>query len=63
MHLEFENMYNKLDDAFNSAVRLGNTERMGGVVGLVAQMCVDAILRNKLDEKGGLSACDFALAR
>ena len=61
MHVRFEEAYTQLDNAFNSAERIGDTKTMGGAVGLMAQMCVDAILRNKLDEKGACSCTLTAL--
>ncbi|KAI0351545.1 hypothetical protein OH77DRAFT_1411022 [Trametes cingulata] len=51
-HARFNEMYRRLDSAYTSARRSGNQRVMGGVVAIMAKMCADAILRDRLFEKG-----------
>ena len=52
MHLQFDDIYDRLDQALTNACSSGDVRRMGGVVGLMARMCVDVILRDKLAIRG-----------
>ena len=51
-HARFNEIYRKLDGAYSSARRRGNEKVMGGVVGIMAKMCADALLRDKLFDRG-----------
>ncbi|KAJ6616468.1 hypothetical protein B0H10DRAFT_1949115 [Mycena sp. CBHHK59/15] len=52
VHANFESIYRRLDKAYT---RNASNERIkGGIVGIYARMCVDALLRNKLFERGFL---------
>ncbi|TBU53389.1 hypothetical protein BD310DRAFT_887831 [Dichomitus squalens] len=51
-HARFNEIYKKLNATYTSAQRQGNEKVMGGVVGIMAKMCADALLRDKLFEKG-----------
>ncbi|KAI0374602.1 hypothetical protein BV20DRAFT_934661 [Pilatotrama ljubarskyi] len=51
-HARFNEMYRRLDGVYASARRAGNQRVMGGVVAIMAKMCADAILRDRLFEKG-----------
>ncbi|KAI1791760.1 hypothetical protein LXA43DRAFT_1181643 [Ganoderma leucocontextum] len=51
-HARFNEIYEKLDAAYTSAERNGNEKVMGGIVGIMAKMCADALLRDKLFDKG-----------
>ncbi|CAL1708906.1 unnamed protein product [Somion occarium] len=55
VHVNFPQIYRKLDDAFAQAKTLGNDKVMGGIVCIWAKMSVDARLRNKLFKEGLLS--------
>lgn len=52
IHARFNDYHKRLDAAYTSARRCGNEKVMGGVVGIMAKMCADAILRDKLFQKG-----------
>lgn len=52
IHTRFNDYHKRLDAAYTSARRCGNEKVMGGVVGIMAKMCADAILRDKLFQKG-----------
>ncbi|KAH9848834.1 hypothetical protein C2E23DRAFT_409155 [Lenzites betulinus] len=52
VHTRFNEMYKRLDAAYTSAKRSKNEKAMGGVVAIMAKMCADAILRDKLFQKG-----------
>ncbi len=51
-HKHFDELYERLDSAFDSACVRHNSQEMGGVLGLMTQMCVDNILRDMLINKG-----------
>ncbi|KAI0697339.1 hypothetical protein C8T65DRAFT_755476 [Cerioporus squamosus] len=51
VHARFSEIYKKLNAAYNAGKREGNEKIMGAVVGMMAKMCSDAILRDKLFEK------------
>ncbi|TBU57428.1 hypothetical protein BD310DRAFT_821584 [Dichomitus squalens] len=55
VHANFNDIYRKLDSAYVGAQRRGNEKLMGGIVGIWAKMCADAILRDKLFDEGLLS--------
>ena len=52
MHTNFSDIYKKLDSAYIGAQRRGNERLMGGIVGVWAKMCADAILRDRLFNEG-----------
>ncbi|TFK71918.1 hypothetical protein BDN72DRAFT_837124 [Pluteus cervinus] len=52
VHANFDALYDQLDAAFNANIE--NKKIAGGIVSIYAQMSADAILRNKLFEKGFL---------
>ncbi|EIW60332.1 uncharacterized protein TRAVEDRAFT_45581 [Trametes versicolor FP-101664 SS1] len=52
IHARFNDYHKRLDSAYSSARRCSNEKVMGGVVGIMAKMCADAILRDKLFQKG-----------
>ena len=52
VHAHFNDIYKKLDCAYVGAQRRGNEKLMGGIVGVWAKMCADAILRDKLFHEG-----------
>ncbi|CDO78081.1 hypothetical protein BN946_scf184702.g2 [Trametes cinnabarina] len=52
VHARFNELYKRLDATYSSANRRGNEKAMGSVVGIMAKMCADAILRDKLFQKG-----------
>ena len=51
VHANFSSIYSKLEKAYEQSAR-DNYKIKGGVVGIVAKMCVDSLLRNKLFGKG-----------
>ncbi|TFK71925.1 hypothetical protein BDN72DRAFT_837132 [Pluteus cervinus] len=52
VHANFESVYTRLDTAYT---RYSDNDKLaGGIVGIFAKMCSDAILRNKLISKGFL---------
>ncbi|KAJ7089251.1 hypothetical protein B0H15DRAFT_840062 [Mycena belliarum] len=53
VHANFDNIYRRLDKAYNG--NTSNVRLKGGIVGIYARMCVDAILRNKLFQRGFLA--------
>lgn len=55
-HARFNEIYEELDAAYTSAQRKGNEKIMGGVVGIMAKMCADALLRDKLFDKGAYTS-------
>ena len=52
MHANFNDIYKKLDYVYTGAQERGNEKLMGGIVGIWAKMCADAILRDKLFHEG-----------
>lgn len=52
VHARFPEIFKKLDTVYVSAQRRGNVRMMGGIVGVWAKMCADAILRDKLFQEG-----------
>ncbi|CDO78082.1 hypothetical protein BN946_scf184702.g3 [Trametes cinnabarina] len=50
-HARFDDIYQRLDAMYSSAGRRGDEKAMGAVVGLMAKMCTDAILRDRLFQK------------
>ena len=52
MHTNFNDIYKRLDYAYTGAQERGNEKLMGGIVGIWAKMCADAILRDKLFHEG-----------
>ncbi|RPD56410.1 hypothetical protein L226DRAFT_554441 [Lentinus tigrinus ALCF2SS1-7] len=54
VHARFPEIYKKLNAAYNAGKRERNEKIMGAVVGMMVKMCSDAILRDKLFEKGML---------
>ena len=54
VHSRFEELYKKLNQMYASAQRKNNYKIMGAVIGIMAKMCADALLRDKLFEKGML---------
>lgn len=50
IHANFSDIYRKLNDAYTKNAR--NEKIVGGVVGIWAKMCVDAVLRNRLVHEG-----------
>ena len=63
VHARFPEIYKKLNAAYNAGKRERNEKIMGAVVGMMAKMCADAILRNKLFEKGELANALACLSR
>ncbi|KAH9941110.1 uncharacterized protein BXZ73DRAFT_42148 [Epithele typhae] len=55
VHAHFDRLYSRLDSAFVTAEKRGIERAMGGIVGIWSKMCADAILRDKLFQKGLLS--------
>ncbi|KAI0672651.1 hypothetical protein C8Q78DRAFT_1020664 [Trametes maxima] len=55
VHARFNDIYRRLDATYSRAQKKGNVKVMGGVVGIMAKMCADSILRDKLFQKGLLS--------
>ncbi|PIL28173.1 hypothetical protein GSI_09710 [Ganoderma sinense ZZ0214-1] len=51
-HARFNEIYKKLDGTYTAARRRDNEKVMGGVVGIMAKMCADALLRDKLFARG-----------
>ncbi len=56
VHARFNEIYRKLDAAYTSAESNVNEKVMGGVVGIMAKMCADALLRDKLFDQGSYSS-------
>ncbi|KAJ8472477.1 hypothetical protein ONZ51_g8489 [Trametes cubensis] len=52
VHASFNEVYKRLDRAYSDAQEKGDTRTMGGVVGIMAKLCADAILRDKLFDRG-----------
>ncbi|KAJ8509407.1 hypothetical protein ONZ45_g8429 [Pleurotus djamor] len=52
VHQDFDSIHRRLDQLYQR--NPNNVKVMGGVVGVFAKMCIDAILRDKLMEKGFL---------
>ncbi|TFK49399.1 hypothetical protein OE88DRAFT_1662959 [Heliocybe sulcata] len=53
VHANFDSIYRRLDKAYND---YSDNERiLGGIIGIFAKMCTDAILRDKLFRAGFLS--------
>ena len=52
VHTNFSDIFKKLDSAYVGAQRRSNEKLMGGIVGIWAKMCADAILRDKLFQEG-----------
>ncbi|KAI0755782.1 hypothetical protein C8Q74DRAFT_1360822 [Fomes fomentarius] len=52
VHKNFDNIHNRLAVAFAAALSSGAMLEMGAILGLMTQMCVDNILRDKLVAKG-----------
>jgi hypothetical protein len=50
VHANFSSIYSKLEKAYELSGE--NNKIKGGIVGIVAKMCVDSLLRNKLFGKG-----------
>ena len=50
VHQDFDSIHRRLDQLYQR--NPNNVKVMGGVVGVFAKMCIDAILRDKLMEKG-----------
>ncbi|KAI0336663.1 hypothetical protein GY45DRAFT_6348 [Cubamyces sp. BRFM 1775] len=55
VHAHFPEISKKLDTVYAAAQRKGDNRLMGGIVGVWAKMCADAILRDKLFQEGLLS--------
>ncbi|CDO71187.1 hypothetical protein BN946_scf184845.g57 [Trametes cinnabarina] len=55
VHNNFPEIAKKLDTVYSAAQKKGNERLMGGIVGVWAKMCADAILRDKLFHEGLLS--------
>ncbi|KAI0707998.1 hypothetical protein C8Q76DRAFT_770754 [Earliella scabrosa] len=52
IHTRFDGIYKRLNATYTAARRDGDEKAMGGVVGIMARMCADALLRDRLFEKG-----------
>ncbi|KAH9900754.1 hypothetical protein C8Q73DRAFT_675606 [Cubamyces lactineus] len=52
VHTHFNEVYKRLDHAYSDAQRKGDERTMGGIVGILAKLCADAILRDKLFDRG-----------
>lgn len=50
IHANFNEIYHNIDDVYVANVR--NEKITGGIVGIYTKMCADAILRDKLFQKG-----------
>ena len=50
VHADFNTIYSRIDSFYQR--NLSNSKIRGAIVGIYAKMCIDAILRNKLFEKG-----------
>lgn len=50
VHADFNVIYGRIDSFYQR--NLGNTKIRGAIVGVYAKMCIDAILRDKLFNKG-----------
>ena len=64
VHTNFSDIYNKLNSAYIAAQQRGNEKFMGGIVGVWAKMCADAILRDRLFNEGAYTlvpSADWAL--
>ncbi|KAI0765241.1 hypothetical protein C8Q74DRAFT_1205823 [Fomes fomentarius] len=55
VHANFNEIYRKLNSAYVGAQSRSNERLMGGIIGVWAKMCADAILRDKLFNEGLLS--------
>ena len=55
-------IYKKLHGTYRVARTQNNEKVMGGVVGIMAKMCADALLRDKLFEKGLWHLCWWVYA-
>ncbi|KAI0634784.1 hypothetical protein C8Q77DRAFT_654669 [Trametes polyzona] len=55
VHAHFSEVSKKLDTVYTAAQKKGNERLMGGIVGIWAKMCADAILRDKFFQEGLLS--------
>ncbi|KAH9849548.1 hypothetical protein C2E23DRAFT_870488 [Lenzites betulinus] len=55
VHLQFGEISKKLESLYVAAQKRGTERLMGGIVGIWAKMCADAILRDKLFQEGLLS--------
>ncbi|KAI0748734.1 hypothetical protein C8Q80DRAFT_1173343 [Daedaleopsis nitida] len=55
VHARFSDIYKKLNASYSAAKRENNERVMGAVVGIMAKMCADALLRDRLFEKGFLT--------
>jgi len=61
VHVNFSTIYSKLENAYEQCGE--NYKIKGGIVGIVAKMCVDSLLRNKLFGKGtSFISCIFFLS-
>ncbi|OSD08264.1 hypothetical protein PYCCODRAFT_1379740 [Trametes coccinea BRFM310] len=52
VHSRFDEIHRRLDEAYSSARRRSNKKAMGAVVGIMAKMCADALLRDRLFQIG-----------
>ncbi|CAA7261161.1 unnamed protein product [Cyclocybe aegerita] len=50
VHANFDAIYARIDQAYRQS--LSNNKIRGGIIGIFSKLCVDAILRNKLFDKG-----------
>ncbi|EIN09007.1 hypothetical protein PUNSTDRAFT_143642 [Punctularia strigosozonata HHB-11173 SS5] len=55
IHARFDSVYERLDAAYKMFQEQENEMVMGGIIGIFAKMCTDALLRDKLFKKGVLS--------
>ncbi|EIN09025.1 hypothetical protein PUNSTDRAFT_68270 [Punctularia strigosozonata HHB-11173 SS5] len=54
IHENFETLYGRLDAVYKVYEEEGKEMVLGGIIGIFAKMCSDALLRDKLFEKGTL---------
>ena len=52
IHVQFFEIFTKIDSAFGSAKEASNYKVIGGIVGIWAKMSIDSILKNKLMKEG-----------
>ena len=59
IHANFDAIYERLDTEFQR--NLDNERIRGGIVAIFSKMCHDAVLRNKLFERGNYFSIPFPI--
>lgn len=52
IHVQFSEIFTKLDATFAKAKEVSNYKVMGGIVGIWTKMLLDSLLRNRLVKEG-----------